>query len=401
MKTFLKKIFNYLNIEIKRKEFDIHQDGFISLKTDREIKGYVLLGNIIEPFLGEDGFTISNTHTHFYESVQIAKTFKELGFCVDVISYKNNKFIPERKYDIYFASRTNMQRIAELLPDDCIKIVHLDMAHWLFNNTAAMKRCLAIQNRRKVTLPLKSKIQEHNWAIEYADYATIKGNEFAQNTYKYAKKPIFRTNIPTYATYQFPGNKDYNGCRNNFVWFGSRGLIHKGLDLVLEAFAQMPEYNLTVCGPIDGEKEFVQAYYNELYRTKNINTIGWVDVESENFTRVMDNSIALVFPSCSEGGGGSVATCMQTGIIPIISYESAIDISDSYGILLKESSITEIQDAVRNISRKSSDTLKEMTYNSWKYARENHTREVFAEQLREVIVHILNTDSRIRNYKKS
>jgi len=289
-----------------------------------------------------------------------------------------------------------MQRIAKLLPEDCIKIVHLDMAHWLFNNTAAMKRCLAIQNRRGVTLPLKSKIQEQNWAIEYADYATIKGNEFAQNTYKYANKPIYRTNIPTYATYRFPEDKDYKTCRNNFVWFGSRGLIHKGLDLVLEAFAQMPEYNLTVCGPIEDEKEFKQAYYNELYRTENIKTIGWIDIEGEKFTQIMDNSIALVFPSCSEGGGGSVATCMQAGIIPIISYESAIDISDSYGILLRESSIIEIQNAVREISSKSSDTLRDMTYNAWRYARENHTREVFAKQLKEVILHIINTDTRVR-----
>ena len=33
-------------------------------------------------------------------------------------------------------------------------------------------------------------------------------------------------------------------------------MVHKGLDLVLEAFAGMPEYHLTVCGPVAKEKDF-------------------------------------------------------------------------------------------------------------------------------------------------
>jgi hypothetical protein len=32
--------------------------------------------------------------------------------------------------------------------------------------------------------------------------------------------------------------------------------------LVLNIFAEMPEYNLTVCGPIQKEKDFEKVYYN-------------------------------------------------------------------------------------------------------------------------------------------
>jgi hypothetical protein len=47
-------------------------------------------------------------------------------------------------------------------------------------------------------------------------------------------------------------------------------MVHKGLDLVLEAFADMPEYHLTVCGPIQKEQDFERAYYRELYQVPNI-----------------------------------------------------------------------------------------------------------------------------------
>ena len=37
-------------------------------------------------------------------------------------------------------------------------------------------------------------------------------------------------------------------------------MVHKGLDLVLEAFVAMPEYHLTVCGKVSSEKDFEDAY---------------------------------------------------------------------------------------------------------------------------------------------
>jgi len=111
--------------------------------------------------------------------------------------------------------------------------------------------------------------------------------------------------------YPWPEEKDFEDCRKRFIWFGGSDLAHKGLDLVLDAFAEMPEYDLAVCGPIQGEKEFERAHYQELYHTPNIHTIGWVDVSSPNFMKIMHNCIGLVYPSCSEGQCGSVVTCMQ------------------------------------------------------------------------------------------
>ncbi len=43
------------------------------------------------------------------------------------------------------------------------------------------------------------------------------------------------------------------------MWFGSGGMIHKGLDLVLEVFARMQEYHLHICGPVHHEEDFCKS----------------------------------------------------------------------------------------------------------------------------------------------
>ncbi|TVL99238.1 MAG: glycosyl transferase family 1 [Candidatus Brocadia sp. WS118] len=341
----------------------------------------------MEYFLAKQDDPISNTHTNYWESLQIAKTFLNLGYTVDVISYHNEDFTPEKRYSFFIGARTNFHKFAKLLNADCIKIAHLDMAHWLFNNSAAYNRYLALQQRRGIAV-MHNKMCEPNWAIEYADYATVLGNQFTLSTYQYAKKQIFLIPISTCATYPWPAEKNFDSCRRNFVWFGSGGLTHKGLDLALEVFAEMPDYHLTVCGPIKNERDFETCYYRELYQTKNIHTVGWIDVNSHKFVEIMNNSVGLIYPSCSEGQSGSVVNCLHGGLIPIISYQSGIDVND-FGVILNTCSSEEIKSALQKVSNLSSEMLRQMARKSWEYARANHTRERFAEEYSKAILEII------------
>lgn len=397
MKTGIKRIFRSFGVEIKKYRPKFHADKVISVQPSIKPQGNVLLSYIIEPFLVNDDSLVSNSHTHDWESLQIGRTFLELGYAVDVIDYRNVTFIPEKHYVFFVGARTNFKRIAELLNNDCIKIVHLETSHWLFNNAAVYQRCLDLKRRRKASLTsLNRKLVEPNSAIEYADYATIKGNEFTINTYAYAQKPYFRTYNPACLTYQWPDDKNFEACRTRFLWFGSEGLIHKGLDLVLEAFADMPGYHLTVCGPVEKEKDFEEVYYKELYELPNINTVGWVDIGSKDFIEITKGCLALVYPSCAEGQSGSVVTCLQTGLIPIVSYESGVDV-DGFGTVLQECTVEEIKNAVRQMSELSVEELRLRSRKTWEYARTYHTREKFAAEYLRVIEKIMA----IKNNKES
>lgn len=237
-----------------------------------------------------------------------------------------------------------------------------------------------------------------NLGIEHADCAVVQGNEFTISTFNYANKPIYK--VPTSADIllPWPAHKDFEACKKCFLWLGSGGLVHKGLDLLLDVFAEMPDYQLTICGPISREKDFEKTYYRELYQTSNIHTVGWIDISSQEFIRITNSCIGFINPSCSEGQSASVVTCLHAGLIGIVTYESGVDIGDDFGIVLKECSIEEIKDSIRRISGLPDLELKRMSRKAWKFARTNHTREKFAEEYRKVILEIIaETQTRTNN----
>jgi glycosyltransferase involved in cell wall biosynthesis len=361
----------------------------VSLTPSGSPRGTVLLSYILDAFFLQSDDPSLLKHTHYWETRQIAQTWLDLGYAVDAIHWKNQHFVPQKRYDYFIDVRMNLERIGPLLNPDCVKIMHIETAHWLFHMTAQHQRLLDVQRRRQATIgPCKT--VSPNWAIENADCATILGNDFTRNTYAYAKKPFFHVPVSAPVVYPWPEDKDFEACRKNFLWFGSGGLVHKGLDLVLEAFAQMPDFHLSVCGPVKEEDDFERVYARELYGTPNIRTIGWVDVSSSAFTEIAHNVVGVVYPSCSEGGGGGVITCLHAGLIPVVSYETSVDVGNDMGLVLRDCSIEAIQGAVRDIAAMPADELQALARRAWEYARARHTRETFAMAYRSAVQEIRN-----------
>lgn len=356
-----------------------------ALKTDKPRKGSALLGYIVDPFLLKPGERPSQAHTHHTESLSMAQAFLELGYDVDVIDYRNGSFRPTRAYDFFVSARTHFTKIAQHLPKSCIKIAHLDTCHFAFNNAAAYQRLVDLQKRRGITVP-SIRVIEHNLAPEHADYLTVLGNDFTEATYNYTGKPIFRLLVPTPNVYPDVADKDFTHCRNRFLWLGSTGLVHKGLDLVLEAFSGLPDHHLTICGPLDDPSEsvFRTAFHKELYTLPNIHTVGWIDVSSPEFLRITRDCVALVYPSCAEANCGSVITCLQAGLIPIISRESGVDVAD-FGVVLPECSPEAIREHVTRIASSPNSRLAEMSRKAQDYARTSHTADAYLARFKEII----------------
>jgi len=366
------------------------QERVVTLEPEvaGERRGRVLVANVLAPFLCNSDVEIGTSHTCDWEGFQIGKTFLDLGYSVDVINFHNRTFIPEKDYQVFVGALEGFGRLAPLVNEDCIKILHAVYAHWLINNGAQYRRLEQLKNRKGVVLPPVKMVQPDN-GIEYVDHVTTLGNRFTVDSYRFAGKPVHRVPISATHSFAFDSAKKFDHSRKNFLWFGNGGLLHKGLDLVLEASAEMPEYQLIVCGPVDAGKEFEKAFRRELYETRNIRVTGWVDVGSEQFTNLASQCAGLVYASCSEAGGGSVIQCMHAGLIPIVSYESSVDVSDDFGVILQQSSIEEIRLAVRDIAERPTGELALMSRRAWQYAQEHHTRERFAEVYREVIERIL------------
>jgi hypothetical protein len=114
-----------------------------------------------------------------------------------------------------------------------------------------------------------------------------------------------------------------------------------------------------------------------------------VDVESSQFQEIANNCAGVAFASCAEGGGASVVTCMQAGLIPVVSYESCIEVGD-FGFTLADSAIEAIKEAVQLISALPATELASRARKTWEFARANHTRQAFAENYRQVVRQIMD-----------
>jgi glycosyltransferase involved in cell wall biosynthesis len=344
--------------------------------------GHVLVSYLTTPFLVASGAE-ADAHTNVWECRQIARTFLELGFAVDVIDWNNEGFRPEKPYRFLVDIGANLERLAPLVGPGCVKILHATGKHWRFQNRAEHLRLAALEARRGVRLQPR-RIAPAGAGVEAADCLTVLGDRMTIDTFAYARKPCHR--IPLSTTAEFPWNaaKDFAACRRRFVWFGSSGMVHKGLDLVLEAFAAKPELQLTVCGPVDRERDFNDFYRRELYRTPNIRTVGWVDVAGREFGRIVDTSAALIYPSCSEGCAGCVVTSLHAGLVPIVSRESGVDVQD-FGVVLPGSTVADVRSAALDLSRCPAEELRGRSRAAWQYARAYHTRDRFTAEFRGVI----------------
>lgn len=338
-------------------------------------RGRVLMSYITLPFLNKDE-RVLGAHTNRWESISMVQAFLERGFSVDLIDITNTTFLPHTTYNYFIDNYHNMERLTCLLGPNCRKILHATTDHWQFYNRAEQERCNQFFKRRGIHVKPERPLPP-NTALELCDEITLLGNTATAETYAYAHKKITPIPISTTHMFEMPKYKDIELVRKNFVWLGGAGVIHKGLDLVIEALAQMPEYTLTICGKLDGEKHFKKIYEKEL-GLPNIRIAGFVDPGSEEFKKICNENIALVYPSCSEGQSGGVILTMHAGLIPIISRESGVDTND-FGVTLKKNSIEEIKEEVRKLSSLSQEQLRSRIYHTWQYARNHHTRETFKQ----------------------
>lgn len=378
--------FQRLAARLERRARRVEQ-RVVHLAPEGRPAGRALLSYIVDPFLHGDETALPLSHTHFWESWRMGRTLVELGFAVDAIHWTNTAFRPATAYDLVVDVRLNLERLAPLLPG-AVKVMHIETSHPAVHNPAQRRRLDELAERRGIRLA-PFKMLEENRAIEHADAATVLGNEVTQASYRFAGRPLYPVPISQPLLWPFPEAKAFADCRRRFLWFGSGGMVHKGLDRVLEVFAGLPELELAVVGPVDRERAFVKAFRRELFETPNIVCHGWMEIGSPVFRALADRTLALVYPSCAEGQNGGAVTCMHAGLLPVLSRESGLDLTDERGRLLLDSSLDEIRARVLELSETPPATLAAMARRSWEWVRAHHTRERFATAWRDAIVAIL------------
>lgn len=313
----------------------------------------------------------------------IVCALNELGYVVDVVEYSDRKFVPRRDYDLFIGhAGWNFEKIAGLLKPDTVKIYFSTGPSWMFWNEQEMKRIEVLCQRRKVKYPFERIIKvSEEWANEHADAIICLGNDRACQSYGKFPKVFNLNNASYYDDHYDRAKKDFAAARRNFLFFSGPGNVHKGLDLLLEAFTGL-DAHLYICQRIN--PHFFEIYRNELTADPNIHLVGEIPMRSRQFYELVDRCAFIISPSCAEGQPGGVVECMHQGLIPVVSKETNIDTGD-YGITLKDCSIEKIIETVRDLSGRSPGWCLEASRKTRGMATSEFSASVFLKNMKGLI----------------
>lgn len=376
---------------------EIVKEYVVTYKNQKIIKNHfkrnhsrnALLSYILTPFKKD-----SLSHTNFYEAQSWGKILDELGYNVDIIDYRNTKKIDLSKYDLICGFGDIFQQVFESNYNKKIETIYYGAGmHVCHQNNTSLKRVKDVYQKKGIWLAASARFVEKTWTHQTALVSGIValGNKVCANSYrKYYDGSVYSLNAPYYQVFdgkQIIENRNQESSKH-FLWFGSSGLIHKGLDLVLDYFSKNSQFYLHVCGPIENEKEFCNVYYKELYESKNIFTYGFVDIQSQKFHEILLQCSFIIFPSCSEGGSPSTLTVIGNGgLIPIITKETTID--TGYEIWINGFDNESIDKAVQYSQSLTNEQLKELQYKNLSYVQTQHTQEIYYNELKKNIKQIL------------
>lgn len=365
----------------------LFQTPFVANFFGTEHSKRVLISYITEPFRGKESFY----HSNFAEAVVIAKVFDSLGYIVDIIRYDadySKVRLPVKTYDIVFGLEPNFLKAVERCKPQK-SIYYATGTHHSFQNQAEESRLQDLEKRKGKRLEAVRTVPAHDSSAQ-ADAVIAIGNDFTKHTYDGFCKQIETITISTYSFYPFAeleADKNWKNSQKNFLWFGSSGAVHKGLDLLLEIFAEHPEFQLYICGNVKQERDFMKLYKQEL-KAPNVHLIGWVDPSSSQFKELMLTCNYCILPSCSEAINGAVPTCMRSGLIPLVSKECGIDCDDC-GVIFGDNSLECIESNIVEVVSHPAEWYKEKARQSAAFAAEHYSIEKFEADFRKALQNIL------------
>lgn len=343
-----------------------------------------LIRYIVYPFFNKNKY---ERHQNEWQVREIARIISKHGYNVDVVSFESPFLKYNTVYDLLIDISPGLNDVpCKYLNEDCIRIAYMTGMNPAIACHNENERLKALYQRKGVYLPRERTVYLLSKSIEKYSAFFFIGNSYNLTSYE-------EYNLP--AIYYMRNNGYHfeivNGSKRDktvFVFFASSGQVHKGLDLLLEIFAQDDfPCELYICSCVMMEKAFCKCYESELFHTNNIHTVGFVDVGGDKFWEIMKKSTYALMPSCSEGIAGSILTCMSAGIIPIVSKECGFE--DDEVINLPNCNIETIRKFVIEYSRKSSTWINDKSRQVKHIADTKYSKKSFSAQFESSLLDLI------------
>ncbi len=349
----------------------------------------VLLSYVDGPFLGSE----LDSHSNRREALVIAECFHKMGYCVDVVPYNFQSAIDYSPYSCVFGLGDPVERSFDQDVPNLMRIHYATGCHVQFQNTATLRRAQDVHKNKGVWLLDSCRKVPWTWSAQttLADAMLVIGNQLVMNSYRlYYQGPIFPQITSYYAALPLDvlEGKNFSEAKKHFLYFGSTGAIHKGLDLLLEVFSENPDKILHIAAPLEGETAFVKAFAEEL-ACPNIILHGFLDVRSEAFRHLMRECAFAVLPSCSEGISTSLLNVMCNGLVPVLTPECGYD-PMPYSVPIEKADILSVKNAVDFCSSLLETEIRKRSLQCLQETRERYSIEAFRAQMEANLLHVLS-----------
>lgn len=342
----------------------------------------VLMCHLPEAFSGKD---LPKFHSNLTECMVVARCFNRLGYTVDCTS-RAKTGIDYSPYDVVFGINGNafMGSFGSDAGIRPLRIFYSVGAETCFNYRGTALRNADFNSRHGLWLLGSNRYMpgdpRNYYEAHFSDAVICLGNEYVHECFlnedearsRYSWLPAFYFKVAEPAA-----EKDFARCRRSILWFGSSGLLHKGLDIAIDFAVAHPEFTLHICGGSRQESAFWKCYLPVIKANRNIVMHGFVNIESQEFADILSQCGVLLNPSVSEGGAVAVLNVLGNGaLLPVCSRATGVDL-EGCGVTVENVTYRAFEEALLSVDTLPLDEFKSMAWGAYRLISKNHTIEKY------------------------
>lgn len=371
LKSIIKKLWHVTKVPGEYSVYDLGYDG--------STKKRVLISYVTDMLKGSLLEYRYNTNRH--ECLVIINTFLEMGYIVDVVSCTDKRFKPRHSYDVVFGFGFPFRNTPS--PE---RILYVTEAHPAFS---LQQESIRVANynqyhskKASVTRSLKYYIDSD---FELATSIINLGELNRKFISEKVNTPIFSVEVTGIYSEKYHSNKSNDGIKR-FICLTSNGVVHKGVDLLVDFFSNTSEKVELVIAGITSKKELDLVYKSD----NNIKFIDRIDVNGKEFFDLANNSQFIINASCSEGCSTAVLTGLRYGLIPVVTEACNINISGK--ITIEDDLKLGVNNAVQRACGYSFDELKIISQKIYDEANDRFTLPNYKMNIDKILNEILGND---------
>lgn len=337
-------------------------------------------------------------HTNLWEIVEIVRILNRYGYVVDVVDRDAKHFVPEDVYDLFLGlgaghSGKRFSQYAKKMPRANKILIAAGPEPRLSNKLVQAQyarfnsrhRCEIAAMRLTEGIDFESFAKDTDYFMPIGEHHTV-----CPQSYMALGKPVLNYLPSTSPAIQFLPEWLKTRSRRAFLCFAGDGFICKGVDIVVDAFADMPDAEVYICGP-RSEPGFFEVLEGKLAASPNIRYEGFIKIGGPRFDKLAAHCAYVVFPSSAEGCATSIATVMRAGLLPIVTRETGIDVG-KFGFYIdgeKENLVDETMSACRKAIEMSDVEYQQRVWDCLKDSCK-YTQASFTESFEKAILTVLS-----------